>query len=282
MVIPMTKALVLGGGGIAGIAWELGLIAGLADAGVDLSDADLYVGTSAGAAAGAQITSGVPLDDLYRAQVNGPNREMPADPGRKLFVSIVTGMLRHRKDEIQFRRHIGKMALKAKTISEAERREIVAARLPVADWPFPPLKITAVDAVSGEFVVFDRSSGVGLIDAVAASCAVPGAWPCVTINGRRFMDGGMRSAANADLAGGYDRVLLIAPIRRGGGQLPAPATQAAALRAAGARVAEVYPDQAAVAAFGRNPLDPAVRAPAARAGFAQAVTAVDQVAAVWT
>ena len=56
-------ALVLGGGGITGIAWEIGVLAGLAEAGVDLTGADLVVGTSAGSVVGAQITSGAPLED---------------------------------------------------------------------------------------------------------------------------------------------------------------------------------------------------------------------------
>ena len=198
----MTKALVLGGGGVAGVAWRSVCWPASPRPASTSTDADLVVGTSAGAAAGAQITSGAPLADLYPAQVDGPNHEMLVDPGRKLFIAILAGMLRFRRDDVKFRQHIGKMALRADTPAESVRREIIAARLPVHDWPFTPLKLTAVDAESGEFVVFDRSSGVGLVDAVAASCAVPGAWPCVTINGRRFMDGGLRSVANADLAAG--------------------------------------------------------------------------------
>ncbi len=277
----MTKALVLGGGGVAGVAWLIGLLTGLAEDGVDLADADLVVGTSAGSAAGAQLTSGTPLDDLYTAQVDGPNREMLVDPGRKLFVAILTGMLRFRKDDVKFRQHIGKMALKADTPAESVRREIIAARLPVHDWPFTPLKLSAVDAATGEFVVFDRSSGIGLVDAVAASCAVPGAWPCVTVNGRRFMDGGLRSVANADLAAGYDQVVVLAPMTQGAGPLPAPVRQVQKLRDGGASVALVFPDKAATAAFGRNALDPAVRAPSAKAGYAQAASVVDQVRAIW-
>jgi len=277
----MSKALVLGGGGIAGVAWEIGLLAALADDGLDLTDADLFIGTSAGSTVSAQITSGVPLTELYQQQLDGPNREMLVDPGRKLLLSILIGILRHPRDEIRFRRHLGKMALRAKTPTESARREIIASRLPVHDWPFPPVKITAVDAKSGEFVVFDRSSGVELVDAVAASCAVPGAWPCVTINGRRFMDGGLRSVANIDLAAGYDRVVVIAPLKLGAGPMPSPDTQIASLRAADASVAVVYPNKAATAAFGKNALDPVVRAPSARAGYAQAPSVLDEVRAIW-
>jgi NTE family protein len=277
----MTKALVLGGGGVAGVAWELGVLAGFAEAGLDLTEADLFIGTSAGAAAGAQITSGVPLAELYQAQIDGPNHEMLVDPGANFLLTVLGGMLRHRRDEVKFRKHIGKMALRASTPDEAVRREIIAARLPVHDWPFAPLKLTAVDAESGEFIVFDRSSGVSLVDAVAASCAVPGAWPCVTINGHRFMDGGLRSVAKADLAAGADQIIVIAPMTQGAGPLPSPVSQVSRLRAAGASVAVVFPDKAATASFGKNALDPAVRAPAAQAGHTQAASVVDQVRAIW-
>ena len=78
---------------------------------------------------------------------------------------------------------IGAVALATKTVPETVRREVIAQRLPSHDWPDRVLRVTAIDTATGEFVVFDRDSGVGLIDAVAASCAVPGAWPPVTIAG---------------------------------------------------------------------------------------------------
>ncbi len=61
-------------------------------------------------------------------------------------------------------------------------------------------------------VVFNRESGISLLDAVAASCAVPLVWPAATINGKRYIDGGVRSSANADLATGCGRVVVLAPI----------------------------------------------------------------------
>jgi NTE family protein len=140
--------------------------------------------------------------------------------------------------------------------------------------------VTAADAVSGEFVAFDRDTGVGLVDAVGASCAVPGVWPPVTIGDRRYIDGGIRSATNADLAAGADRVVVIAPVNAGGGPIRRLAGQVAALRRTAA-VAVVRPDRAARRAIGRNALDPARRAPAARAGRAQAATVAAAVAQVW-
>lgn len=158
---------------------------------------------------------------------------------------------------------------------------MIAARVPREDWPDRPLLITAVDAVTGELTAFDAASGVSLVDAVGASCAVPGVWPPVTIAGRRWIDGGIRSPANADLAAGCDRIVVLAPIPRGMRAATSVAAQAATLTRAGRVVAVVSPDQAAVAAIGRNVLDPARRAPAARAGHAQAGAALDRVVAVW-
>ena len=144
-----------------------------------------------------------------------------------------------------------------------------------------PLQITAVDAETGEFVVFDAASQANLIDAVAASCAAPGVWPAVAIAARRYIDGGMRSPANADLAAGYDRVVIMAPVGRHGGVLPGADKQAGDLRAAGAKVVVVGPDQAARKAIGHNLLDLRRRAKAARAGRAQAAAVAADVRDVW-
>ncbi len=176
---------------------------------------------------------------------------------------------------------IGRMALAARTGPEARRREVIAARVPADEWPARRLLITAVDAVTGEFTVFSEASGVSLVDAVGASCAVPGVWPPVSMAGRRWIDGGIRSPANADLAAECERVVVLAPIPRGMRAASAVATQAAGLARAGRAVAVVSPDQAAAAAIGRNVLDPARRVPAARAGHAQAGSALDRVGTVW-
>jgi NTE family protein len=273
------KALVLGGGGVTGVAWELGVLAGLAEAGIDLLAADLFVGTSAGSVVAAQVTSGVPLAELYQKQLAPVRTEVTAKIGVGTLATIVLAMLRTR-DERAFRRHVGRMALAARTMPEAERREVIASRLPVHSWPEARLLVPAADAATGEFVVFDRDAGVSLVDAVAASCAVPGVWPPVTIRGRRYIDGGIRSAANADLAAGADRIVVIAPVDNGGGPIARLAAQVAALRKT-ATVAVVRPDRAAGRAIGRNVLDPARRAPAARAGHAQGTAVAAAVAHAW-
>jgi NTE family protein len=216
----MTEALVLGGGGVAGMAWITGLLARLAD--VDL--------TSFGVGLAALMHNATTFLDMRRAT--------------------------------------GRLGLEAATVPERERRAVIQSRLPSREWPVRELKIVAVDAESGEPRVFDNKSGVSLVDAVAASCAAPGVWPPATIEGRRYIDGGVRSTANADYAAGAERVLVIVPL--GKADLSAserPLAQAVEeLRGGGAEVAIVEPDEASLAAIGPNPLDPSSRKAAAEAG----------------
>jgi NTE family protein len=272
-----SRALVLGAGGVTGVAWELGVLAGLADAGIDLSAADLYIGSSAGSVVATMVTSGVSLDELYAGQLVPPTGEPTARLGignilRWAWAGVGT------RDARKIRARIGALALRATTMPEAERREVIAHRLPANDWPRQRLLVTAIDAVSGEFVVFERDSGVSLVDAVGASCAVPGVWPPVTINGRRYIDGGVRSPANLDLASGCDRIVAITPITRAFRAAAGVARQAAALAVP---LVVVAPDRAARRAIGRNVLDPARRAAAARAGREQAARVASTVAEVW-
>lgn len=277
------SALVLGGGGVNGIAWELGVLTGLYDAGVDLTEADLVVGTSAGAAVAAQITSGADPHELFAAMHVPAERssERFVDVDHDAFGAMLAELIANAADVGRLRTTIGAMALAAPTVTEAERMEIIAARLPVRDWPQRGLIITAVDAESGELVAFDRDSGVPLVHAVAASCAVPGVWPPVTINGRRYMDGGVGSLVNTELAAGYERIVVIAPlIEFPGLPIPGVSDEVAQLRAA-ARVAMISPDEDALNAIGPNLLDPKRQPAAADAGYRQASAAVDEVGPVW-
>ncbi|MFJ7262651.1 patatin-like phospholipase family protein [Streptomyces globosus] len=275
-------ALVLGGGGLTGVGWECGLLYGLAEAGVDLAGADLVVGTSAGSLVGAQLASGrLTPRELYERQLADPAGERAARVGAGLLARYGAAMLRSR-DGAAYRRRIGAMALAADTGGEEARRRVFEERLASHEWPAEHrLVVTAVDALTGEPAFFDRDGGAGLVDAVAASCAVPGVWPPVTVGERRFVDGGIRSAVNADLAAGYERVVILAPITLGSRLAPSPASQAEGLRRDGARVLLVCPSAAARRAIGRNVLDPARRAPAARAGYAQAAEHAAEAAAVW-
>jgi NTE family protein len=275
-------ALVLGGGGITGIAWEIGLLAGLAEAGIDLSGADLVVGTSAGSVVGAQLTGGARLEAMYGRQLEPATGEKAARLNRATLVQYAWAMMRSRGRDVEFRRRIGALALAAEkaglTPTEQERLDVIGGRLISREWAERDLLLTAVDAETGEFRTFDRNSGVPLLQAVAASCAVPGVYPPVTIDGRRYVDGGMRSAANADLAQGYDRLVVLAPIPRGVGPMASVDAQVTGMVS---RVAVVSPDEGSRTAIGRNVLDPAARAPSAEAGRTQAARVAERIAEVW-
>ena len=273
-------ALVLGGGGITGAAWEIGMLAGLDAAGVDLSKADAVIGTSAGAIVGAQILSGVPIDELYSKQFRVPVGEVAthipiSTLGRFLIWTLTPG------DERQRMARIGRAALRARTMPESERKRVISSRLPVKTWPTRDLRITAIDAESGEFVVFKRDSGVGLVDAVAASCAVPLVYPPAAIGGRRFIDGGMRSVANADLAKGFDPIVALTPLSVG---LRRSRTAEGQIESLGKDIRSIVvkADARARKEMGMQSLDPAFRAPSARAGWAQATSVARAVAEVWT
>ncbi|HYM67056.1 MAG TPA: patatin-like phospholipase family protein [Patescibacteria group bacterium] len=274
------RALVLGGGGVTGIAWETGLLHGLAEAGVDLASADVVVGTSAGSVVGAQLLSGVALPDLFQEQLRDATSEVAAKMSLGALARYVVAFA-WPGDEVAARARLGRSAIAARTVPEAERRAIIASRLPSQKWPQRRLLITAVDADTGEARVFDRESGVALADAVAASCAVPIVWPPVTIGGRRYMDGGIRSVTNADLATGCDRVVVLAPLDFGLRRSTRISHQLASL-GAGVSSIVVKPDAQARKAIGSNTLDPAHRAASARAGYAQAATLVEQAGAIWS
>jgi NTE family protein len=269
-----SRALVLGGGGVAGIAWETGVLAGLARAGVDVAGADLFIGTSAGSVVGAQLASEVLVEDLLAAQLAPPADSL--ERVRPYSQAAVDEQNRKLMDKVggdlaEARRRIGAFARRSETVPPEARRAIVAARLPGTRWPMRPLKLVAVDAETGEGRFFESASGADFVDAVAASCAVPGAWPVVCIGGRSYMDGGIRSMTNADLAAGAARVLVLAPLGYSEGNPVSGHLHAEVevLRKAGAEVSVVVPDPASLEAMGENVLDPSRRPPSAQAGLLQ-------------
>jgi NTE family protein len=278
------RALVLAGGGVAGIAWELGVLRGIQevdkDLAADLVTADVIVGTSAGSAVAGQITSGTALEDLYAAQLAETSSEIEVDFDVESFTERFASAVAGATAPEEMRRRIGALALATPTVEESARRVAIAARLPVHAWPDQAVLLTAVDAETGELTIFTRESGVPLVDAVAASCAVPGIWPPVTIDGRRYVDGGVRSVANADLASGCDKVLVIAPMSA---ETPTPwdnlDQEIELLRPA--EVQAVYADASSLAAFGSNPLSPATRGPSARAGRAIGQARAADLARFW-
>lgn len=270
--MPEGKALVLGGGGVAGIAWMTGLLTGLAEAGTDLTGADLIIGTSAGANVAAQVGSGLPLADLYARQADPErqSREIAVELDLEQVGADFVKVMGEAESAREIQRRMGAWALAADTVPEPTRRAVVEGRLPSHEWPERAIKLVAVEASTGETAVFDRDSTVSLVDAVAASSAVPGVWPPVTIGARRYIDGGVRSADNADLAVGWSEIVILSPL---GYDSPLPLMPlrevVATLRDSGSAVTVLMPDAASAAAIGSNPLDPRTRTPAAEAGRAQ-------------
>src|ERR1700722_13978530 len=284
------RALVLSGGGAGGNAWCVGVVAGLFDAGLDVTKADLIIGTSAGSTAAAQITSASPsqlLADILAAapqQRTGPagsgGGRVPIGPAAD-HMERTSRIIGAAEDAADMRRRMGAAALEMDAASDGSGptrwRATVAARLPSQRWPERTMLITAVDARTGEPVVFDRHSGVDLVDAVAASTSNGFGVPPYSIGESRYIDGGYRrSSENADLAAGYGRVLVLSPL---GGRTRAPldwgmhlAAQVDELRASGSRVETVLPDSDSRDAFGSNLMDLSTRPPAAPPPLEQATT----------
>jgi NTE family protein len=243
--------------------------------------ADVVIGTSAGACVAAQITSPVGYPALLAAQrvPLEESRERMPDVDFERVVEIFGLLADPGEDPEASFRKVGKLALATRTVPEAVRREIIADRLPVQHWPERRLLITAVDVETGALRVFDRETGVSLVDAVAASCAVPGVWPPVTLEGRRYVDGGVRSPTHADLALGSETVLVLSPVPAEGFGHRLDAEREA-LRGRCVLLV-VCADEEAQAAFGANPLDPATRGPALDAGLRQGAALAGTVGPLW-
>jgi NTE family protein len=242
----------------------------------------MILGTSAGSVVGSLLRSPEELQMGYDAQLDETeDHEIGADIDLMALATTFGEAFSGVTSPAAARARVAAAALTAKTLPPEVRRAVIAARLPSHDWPDYDLRITAIEAPSGEPVVFDRNAGIDLVDAVAASCAVPIVWPAVTINGRTYIDGGLRSTTNADLADGYDRVLVIAPYPPVASPLgPGIAAEIAPLERSG-RVLVVAPDDVAQAAFGLNPLDPSTRRPSALAGRDYGKAVLDDVRELW-
>ena len=218
----MVLAVVLGGGGSAGVAWEAGIVMGLRQAGIDVSSADLFVGTSAGSIVGSHVAFAADLSVLAARRpagrgtgpaAGGPAGNEPAglEPaGLEPILAALAPVFDPTLDPLEARRRVGAAARAAPVGGEREHIGRIAALLPAREgWPPRRLLVTAVDTESGELAVWHSGSGVPLDRAVASSCAVPGAYPPVTIGARRYMDGGIRSTTNADLAAGASAVIVL-------------------------------------------------------------------------
>jgi NTE family protein len=288
-----TRAVVLGGGGPVGIAWELGLAAGLERAGVRLRDADLFVGTSAGSAVGAQLASGNAPDDIIAQYASLDDASHPSQKPVDFAALLQQFMQLFTSTEPpeKVRADLGAFALATDTISEDEWLDTFR-RMPgmTADlWPGRRFVCTAVDAATGAFVAWDGAAGVALDRAVASSCAVPGIYPPVTINGRRYVDGGIRSSTNADVARGYDIVLIVSVAMPGINAVPAIAEamrrqiegEITVLREGGSRVELIESDEASLQSFGLNLMDFTRREQVVEAGRRQGLAEAARLREFW-
>jgi NTE family protein len=303
-----TRALVLGSGGLTGVAWEAGVLDGLTEVGYPITGWDLVVGSSAGAFVGARLLAEGSPGPLFKAQQSTDLATDEAALGAVtgqllgLFVrasrrrglarldrlgvialilraaltnaardglgelAVVRAAARSRRPNVPPEvgiRAMGRLARGVRTDQEVWIDYWVRALAPIVDWPDGRLVITALDITDGTRKALDRNDGVPLARAIAASSAIGGLLPPVSIGQRRYMDGGTGSQTNADLAAGHDQVLVLAPVNRG-----SLAGEVRALLAAGSVVRVIEPSPASRASLGKDlgRMDPARRAAAAQAG----------------
>lgn len=275
-----SRALVLGGGGVTGIAWEVGVLDGLRSRGIDWSRATSIIGTSAGSFVGVAVASGYDLHKLYAAQLVPDDNELDVAASEATTAAWWNALEEGGDDPRKVGAAMGRISKgDPQPVPAAVRRRVVASRLVANDWP-TTLKVTAIDADTGELHLFDASSDVPLASAVAASGAVPGVWPIEHFQGRFWVDGGMVSTTNARQAAGHDRIVILAPMPAGYGQIPGAVADANSL-AEHAEVCLITPNECSIEAIGPNPYDPERRAAAAQAGWAQGEALADKVSTVW-
>jgi NTE family protein len=275
--------VVCGGGGVWGVAWLTGLAMGLLESGVDLRRADAFIGTSAGSVVSAHLALGLPIEDLYERQTDPARQPRERAPAIELMAAMGEVVRSSPGDPEERLRAFARLAREARTITLAERRTDIVDRLGLGEspaWPDKPLRLSAVDLETLDLVALDAASGASLVDAVSASCAVPGVWPPAEFGGRRYLDGGVwRTADNVQLAEGAKAVLVLSPTGGtpgwplGGERL---AADIARLEGQGTTVAFIAADAASLATMTPHALDPATRAPAAKAGRAQGRLAAAQ------
>ncbi|MEV4257263.1 patatin-like phospholipase family protein [Spirillospora sp. NPDC049652] len=257
-------ALVLGPGGPVGTAWLLGLANGLRRAGVDLARADLIVGTSAGAIAGAAIATGRDLDGLAEL----PPRERIGDPTAMARVAqIMNGA---GADPAAALRAVGALAREVAAMPGEQHMAAMEWTVGTSVWPDANLLVTAVDVEAGRPVVWTRDSGVPLHAAVASSSAAPGAVRPVEIDGREYIDGAFGGGSNVHLAAGAGTLVLIEPM---GGMMPGPD---------GGADLRILPDAAALEAFGPDIGDRNRWSPAYQEGLRQSADLVKPLADLLT
>lgn len=288
-----TRALVLGGGGLVGVAWLSGFLSGLAKAGVDIAEADLIGGTSAGAVAGANLALGNDLAELASAAgeplptVGAAGRGYSSE-AREALAEAIGGA----EPEAARARFLAAVADAPTVGAEAFVRSALFAGLADRSWP-GAFRCTTIEVGSGAYRVFDASSAVSLRRAVAASCSVPGVFPPVTLRGHGHVDGGFRTTLNADLAVGADVAIVVSCLAlESPAELTDPVTRThrakatagiAAVRDSGTRLAVVTPDDEflAISGWGQHLMDHSRAADAYTVGLRQAANEASRLAAVW-
>jgi NTE family protein len=278
-IIP-TRALVLGGGGITGIGWEVGVLAGLLDEGVDLRNADTVFGTSAGSFVGANFSSGADWNEIFAAQARAADHEpvMRTDPAvfQAWQEAFRGGLGNARRVGAAF----GEISRRFPSSIAAEvRMDAVRSRLRSDRWP-ETMRVTITDAVTGELTLLGPGDGVSIETATAASGAVPGIWPSVVIQGREYVDAGMVSPANASLAAGHDVVVVLAPMPAGYAGISSAQDDVNRLNETATAVL-ASPDDQSREAIGSNPYDPTRASAAAAAGRRQGRSLADRLGGLW-
>ena len=199
------RALVLGGGGQVGRAWQSGLMAKLLAEGINLQSADKIIGTSADSISGAQLALGIDLKKNFSIL-----KEVSAgvhSPDALGYLNILMAKAAQSSDPQHERQEMGHLALETENVSEDESLKRIQF-LKDQKWP-ANYYATAANALTGQFHLWDKDSGIPLLLGVGSSSALPTAWPPITINGVPYVDGGVRSMLNADLAVGHESVIVI-------------------------------------------------------------------------
>jgi NTE family protein len=273
----MTRlGLALGGGGVVGVAWEVGVVAGLAEAsGWDPAGVHALVGTSAGSIVGTQLLQGRAVDELVAGQRGPAAGEVPVRPELDLAALGEIFGAWTTADEVtpELARRIGARAATAATVPEDDYVASFGPMLDAGSWPAGDLRVTGVSVETGERAVWTSTSDVPLARAVAASCAVPGMFPPVRVGGGTFVDGGVWSGSNADalLGSGAEAVVFIGPLvgETGLGRVSGLALERERklLADEGIPLLDVVPGER-FAAFGQDLMNPAHRAAALDVGRA--------------
>lgn len=254
--------IALGGGGVPGLAWMVGLLHAWDAQGFRPDVVGQTIGTSAGAAAAALWHHSAGIGAAYRRQVDpggAPSEARPPD-----LSGFLTAVERAAAHPVGSAGHLAAYLRGADSLpDDGLRRASVADRLAGARWPDAPLAITALAHGPALRRVLTVDDGFPLVDVVTASCAVPQVWPAVRLGDELLSDAGVLSDAHADLLADFHDVVVVEPVPNIGGRYRA--AELAVLE----RALRIVPNDEAVAAIGSDPFDAGGRAAAARAGYAQ-------------